>query len=303
VDGRAYKPHPIIKAAIAEVVAGRGVEGARKNEMKSGFSVVLALAGCLAVCLAVPLRISAQSPASGDGAGSGSGSGQSKSAGEGQKPTSGATQSASDANAFPEDTSSVPVMPTKVAPTLPEGSSNGLDNGTDNGRGLGRAALPSKDTDPIRTPDDPAPVAASGVEEGSSSSLKGMDNLLPPPDSDQSGKKRKQPVVKQLTHKEVASKDIEIGSYYLDKKNWKAALSRFESALVLDPENPEVYWGLAEAEARLGKFADARAHYLTLLEFDPDGPHGRQARKAMKDPAIANGKNSTLNPLTAETPK
>ncbi len=94
-----------------------------------------------------------------------------------------------------------------------------------------------------------------------------------------------------------------MGGYYLDRKNWKAALSRFESAMVLDPENPEVYWGLAEAEHHLGNFADAKAHYLKLLDYDPDGPHGRQARKELKEPEIANGKNAVPVQSATETAK
>ena len=52
--------------------------------------------------------------------------------------------------------------------------------------------------------------------------------------------------------------------------------------------DPEVYWGLAESERGLGQFAEARANYKKLLDYDPDGPHGKAARKALKDPEIAN---------------
>jgi len=44
---------------------------------------------------------------------------------------------------------------------------------------------------------------------------------------------------------------IQVGGYYLEKKNWKAAQSRFESAMVLSPDDPGVYWGLAEAARHL----------------------------------------------------
>jgi tetratricopeptide (TPR) repeat protein len=83
-----------------------------------------------------------------------------------------------------------------------------------------------------------------------------------------------------------------VGKYYLDNKNWKAALSRFESALVLDPDNPDVYWGLAESQRHLGNFADARANYQKVVDYDPDSRHGKDARKALKDPEIANAKSS-----------
>ena len=245
----------------------------------------------LASWLAAAPRLLAQAPAGGEAASTG----QSKPEGEGQKPAAGAAQpgKTSSTNPFPEDTSTVPVMPAKTAPALPEGTFGAESAGL---------PLPGEDLDPVRSPDDPAPAATSGMEEDSSSSLAGLESLLPKPEDDESGKKRKLSV-KQPTHQEAASKDIEVGGYYLDRKNWKAALSRFESALVLDPENPEVYWGLAEAEHHLGNFADAKAHYLKLLDYDPDGPHGRQARKELKEPEIANGKNAVPVQPATETAK
>ncbi|MGO9776559.1 MAG: tetratricopeptide repeat protein [Terracidiphilus sp.] len=248
--------------------------------------VVLLLAGWLA---AAPLL--AQAPAGGDAAATG----QSKPAGEGQKPATGAAQpgKTSSANPFPEDTSSVPVMPTKTAPALPEGTYGAADAGL---------PLPGEDLDPVRSPDDAAPTAASGPEEDSSSSLTGLESLLPKPEDDESGKKRKLSV-KEPTHQEAASKDIEVGGFYLDQKNWRAALSRFESAMVLDPENPDVYWGLAEANRHLGNFADARANYQKAAEYDPDSRHGKEAIKVLKEPEIANGKNAAPGQPATEMAK
>jgi len=55
-------------------------------------------------------------------------------------------------------------------------------------------------------------------------------------------------------HQETAKEDLNVGQYYLDNKDWRAALSRFQSALVLDPDNPDIYWGLAETERHMGNF-------------------------------------------------
>jgi hypothetical protein len=252
--------------------------------MRREFLFALALAGCLTGAA----RLCAQAPA---------GSGQSKPAADAQKTAPATatpgTGSLSNGNPFPEDTNSVPVIPIKAS-VVPEGSYNGTESE--------RVPLSGEDSDPVHSPDDPVPAAGGGQMEDSSSSLTGLDKLLPPPDDDQPDQKRKLKV-KEPTHREAASKDIEVGGYYLEKKDWKAALSRFESAMVLDPENPEVYWGLAESERHLGQFADARAHYLKLLDYDPDGPHGKQARKAMKDPEVANGQNAAHGPSTVETAK
>ncbi len=91
-------------------------------------------------------------------------------------------------------------------------------------------------------------------------------------------------------HHETAAEDESVGSYYLSNKDWKGALSRFQSALVLDPDNPDVYWGLAESERHTGDFADARANYLKVREYDPGSRHAKEAGKALEDPEIANAK-------------
>jgi tetratricopeptide (TPR) repeat protein len=73
--------------------------------------------------------------------------------------------------------------------------------------------------------------------------------------------------------------------------------------MVLDPENPDVYWGLAETERHLGHYAEARSHYQQVLDYDPDGPHGKQARKALKDPELANAQKPSSAPATATPPQ
>jgi len=253
--------------------------------MKRIFSVVLVLA----VCLAATPRLLAQAPATSDPAVTG----QSKPADESEKP---AQSSHSSLNPFPEDTSTVPVMPTKSAPALPDGTYYGAENAP--------ASFPGDDLDPVRSPDDPVPEAANGQSEESSSSRAGLESVLTRPDDDQPEKsKKKMLVIKEPTHQEAASKDLEVGGYYLQTKNWKAAHSRFESALVLDPENPDVYWGLAEAARHLGNLADARANYQKVAEFDPDSRHGKEAIKALREPEIANGKNAASSKPPATGPQ
>jgi hypothetical protein len=256
---------------------------------------LLFLALLLVVCLTAGPRLLAQAPAGGET------KGQSKPAGDSKKPQPNSSQQGaapqSSNNPFPEDMSTVPIMPSKVTPPLPEETTYHAPESAP-------VPLPGEDADPVRSPDDPTP-AASGSEAESSSSLSGLEKLLPKPEDDDqpSGKKRKLLVVKEPTHQEAASKDIEVGGYYLDRKNWKAALSRFESAMILDPENPEVYWGLAEAEHHLGDYANAKAHYLKLLEYDPDGPHGKQAHKELRDPALEKAQSGPAGQPAATAPK
>jgi tetratricopeptide repeat protein len=220
-----------------------------------------------------------------------------------QAPANGSTQkppaqqpppqsSPGSSNPFPEDTSNVPIMPSKSVPDLPAD--------TDAGSAAPRpVSLPNADADPVRSPDDPNPAAETAPTE-SSSTVPGMDRMTDPGDDDQQGKHRKM-AVKPPEHVETSKEDLDVGGYYLEKKNWKAALSRFQSALVLAPEEPEVYWGLAESQRNLGQFADARANYQKVLDFDPDGPHGKAARKALKEPEIANAKSAPQTPSTNQS--
>jgi len=234
--------------------------------MKWGFTLALVLAGCLGA----PSQTTAQTP--------GQALAQAP-ANPPQKPagTPPQTPAPSGSNAFPEDTSNVPVVSAK---SMAEG-----DGGNDGSH----MALPSEDYDPVRSPDDASAPVDEGQGDSSSSSSAGMDKLLPGPGDDVPDRKGKH-ATEEPEHVAGAPEDISVGDYYLQTKNWKAALSRFESAMVLAPDNPDVFWGLAEAERHLGNFADARKNYQIVVDYDPDSRHGKDARKALKDPEIENAK-------------
>jgi tetratricopeptide (TPR) repeat protein len=237
--------------------------------MRRGYLIALVFAGCLLAAA----RLNAQAP----------GGGQNAPAAAGQKPAAAPAQTES--NPFPTDTSNVPVLPSKREYVPSDDSYGRAENGTD----ARKFPLSGEDNDPVRSPDDAAPAADSGADQEWSSSIAGLDRLLPRPEDDQPVKK-KGLLVKQPTHAEAAAEDIQVGGYYLDRKNWKAALSRFESAMVLDPDNPEVYWGLAEAERHLGDFWDAKGYYQKVALYDPDSRHGKDSMKALKETEIANAK-------------
>jgi tetratricopeptide (TPR) repeat protein len=242
--------------------------------MKPGMWMALFLA-----CLTAGPRLCAQ-------AANGSNAGQSQPSAGSQNPpdaqTPARTQTQSSQNPFPDDITNVPVMPTRNTPGTIPGDS-------DESRAA-RIPMAVDDVDPVRSPDDSGSAAEN--QQSSSSSLAGMSGLLPPSDDDdtQPGKHNRKGERTPPEHQETAAEDESVGQYYLDRKNWKAALSRFQSALVLDPDNPDVYWGLAEADRQLGNFADARANYQKVIEYDPGSRHVREARKALQDPAIAKAK-------------
>jgi tetratricopeptide (TPR) repeat protein len=241
--------------------------------MNQRFKVMLAL-GC---CLTVATLLGAQSspPQS---------SGQNKTPANTQQAP--AQKPSADSNPFPEDTTNIPVVPTNATPAAVPPPETTEDTAT--------TSLLHEDTDPIKSPDDPV-GGSSTSNSGFSSSLHGDDVKIP----DEPEKARKHQTPTEPVHQESAKDDENVGAYYLDQKNWKAALSRFESALVLDPENPDVYWGMAEAQRQLGDYAGAKANYMKVMEYDPDSKHSKEAKKFLKQPEIANApvaRNAPVKP-------
>jgi len=246
--------------------------------MKLGFMMMLVFATALAG--AAPLV--AQSSGSEKSATS------SQSSGQAAQAKSSSPQSQANGNPFPGNTTNVPVLPSGPAGTVPEGR-YAVDAG---------GKLPPDDMDPVKSPDSSEPDG--GQQQGFSSSQSGLDDLLPAPDTAQPGKKGSEPLV--TLPPETLANDLSVGSYYLGNHNWRAALSRFQSALVLDPQNPDVYWGLAESERHLGDYADARQHYVKVLEYDPGSKHAKEATKALREPQIANMQAPAGKP-TGATPQ
>lgn len=195
-----------------------------------------------------------------------------------QKP---AAKPQTEANPFPEDTGDVPVMPSNNQPAAAPDANAGI---------AAAAELPPSDVDPVRSPDEPVMDTSSASHSGESSSSADLANVLAPPPDEGSRKPRKGSDLEPPEHKETAQEDESVGSYYLQQKNWRAALSRFQSALVLDPDNPDVYWGLAESQRHLGDGVNAKSNYMKVVEYDPDSKHAKEAKKLLKDPEMANAK-------------
>ena len=79
-----------------------------------------------------------------------------------------------------------------------------------------------------------------------------------------------------------AAKDIEVGDYYLKRKNYKAAQERYKDALVYKPNDAVANFRLGECEEKLGKSSDAVQHYEAYLKILPNGPLSLDARKALE---------------------
>jgi tetratricopeptide (TPR) repeat protein len=80
---------------------------------------------------------------------------------------------------------------------------------------------------------------------------------------------------------QLAAKDIDVGFYYLNEKNYVAAESRLKEAVELKPDATPAYIGLGQAQQKLGKTADARQSYEAFLKLTPDSPDADKVRKAL----------------------
>jgi tetratricopeptide (TPR) repeat protein len=189
-------------------------------------------------------------------------------------------------NPFPGDTTNVPVLPNSNSSAVPADATPAPAS---------NFALPAQDSDPARSPDESDSSSPMPPGTESSSSVSDADRFQPKDEEDthRKGKGKETP-----EFHETAAGDIDVGNYELQRKNWKGALSRFQSAMVLNPENPDAFWGMAEAARHLGDFASARSYYQKVFDYDPDSKHGKEARKALKDPEIANAQAAKTTPAT-----
>jgi tetratricopeptide (TPR) repeat protein len=79
-----------------------------------------------------------------------------------------------------------------------------------------------------------------------------------------------------------AAKDVEVGEYYLKQKNYRAALDRFNDALVYKPNDAEATFDLGVTQEKLDLFAQARQSYSRYLEILPAGPKAKECQEALK---------------------
>ena len=146
----------------------------------------------------------------------------------------------------------------------------------------------------MRSPDPPD----TSTDDGFSSSRSGLPSLPPEDDSDARPGKS----VKNKTREQLIAEDIDVGRFYLDKKNWKGAEGRFADAVGLNGEEPEAVFGLAEAERHLQLFKEAAEHYRLFLSYDPDGPHSRAARKGLEEAESGLARAGSAGPRQNATP-
>ncbi len=154
------------------------------------------------------------------------------------------------------------------------------------------------DGDPVRTPEwnDPAsdPATAQQTQDSasgySSSSAGVQDWNTPDPATATPGGKHRRGHGKQQDNSDVEQtpdqrlkEDLNVGSFYLDQKNFIAARARFAEAFQMNPEETRALWGLAVSEQHLQMYAQARQHYELYLSYGMDGREAKEAQRAIKE--------------------
>ena len=76
-----------------------------------------------------------------------------------------------------------------------------------------------------------------------------------------------------------AEKSVEVGMYYLKKKNYDAAIERFQDALRFKPGFARPHFLLGRAYEKKGELEDSILHYTAYLEILPNAEDAKKVRK------------------------
>jgi tetratricopeptide (TPR) repeat protein len=88
-----------------------------------------------------------------------------------------------------------------------------------------------------------------------------------------------------------ATKDDEVGDFYFKRKSYKAALARYQDALIWKEKDAVANFRMAQCYEKLDQPDQAIPHYEEYLKILPDGPYAKEARKALEKLKAAEVKN------------
>jgi tetratricopeptide (TPR) repeat protein len=152
--------------------------------------------------------------------------------------------------------------------------------------------LPPSDKGPGRS--DAPPRYDRDKEAGESSSRDTKIDISPPKDDDKNhplsntavsdAEQEAAPSDVQEFHPwdpHKASKDVEVGDFYFKRKNYRAALGRYQDALLWKNNDATANFRMAECFEKLNNPVEAAAHYQEYLKILPHGPLSGDAQKAI----------------------
>jgi len=80
---------------------------------------------------------------------------------------------------------------------------------------------------------------------------------------------------------ERAARDVEVGDYYFEGKNYTAALNRYKLALENWPNEPAIHFRAAKTYEALKDREHASAEYRSVIELVPDTALAQEASSAL----------------------
>ena len=101
-------------------------------------------------------------------------------------------------------------------------------------------------------------------------SLLGQDKRPPEPENE------------EPEHRHAAQpawKSVEVGDFYLKRKQYRAALSRYQEAVQVDPYNPQAFLGMGKVYDQLGLRQKALENYRKYLDLLPSSKQAAEARQ------------------------
>jgi len=98
-----------------------------------------------------------------------------------------------------------------------------------------------------------------------------------------------------------AAKSVEVANFYLKRKKYPAALSRFQEAVQTDPYYADGYLGLGKVYERMGLKQKALEAYRKYLDLLPSAKQAEEARSVHQ--AIANLEKEGRSSLSEATSK
>jgi tetratricopeptide (TPR) repeat protein len=97
-----------------------------------------------------------------------------------------------------------------------------------------------------------------------------------------------------------ALKDDEVGDFYMKRKSYRAALARYQDALIWKEKDAVANFRIAQCYEKLDQPDEAITHYQEYLKILPGGPFAKDAQKALEKLKAAEAKNEASEKTQAK---
>lgn len=78
-----------------------------------------------------------------------------------------------------------------------------------------------------------------------------------------------------------SERNVRVGNYYWNKKNYRAAAGRYDRATRYNPSSAEAFYKLGEAQQKLKNADAARSAFQKVVQLAPESKLGHEAKKRL----------------------